>query len=338
MKAAILYKPGHLAIVEVPMPRPNEFQALVRMEACGICSGTDTHIFEGKMPFPVDYPGLFGHEGTGRVVEQGRRVRKYQVGERVLRPCAIYPDQRIDGLGSCWGSYAEYGLVTDLETWREELPDGDHARFSYGRFQQVVPAEFTSLEACLLITWKETYSALTLLGDVREKHVAIVGDGFVGLSFCRWAKALGASSITVTGHRDFRLERARKLGATQTLNTHRDKLPDSRMFDFIVDTVGSTKVIQDMLPRLRDRGRVGIYGVGETFQMEFDRGQGPRVWSLVQINPDEPGVHEEVLTLLKPHHFLADDFVTCTLPLGDLPKALAHLRDPQSIKAVIQFV
>ncbi|MBI4025275.1 MAG: alcohol dehydrogenase catalytic domain-containing protein [Verrucomicrobia bacterium] len=120
MKAAILHKPGELEIAGIPTPRPNDYQTLARMEACGVCSGTDTHICEGTMPFPIDYPSVFGHEGVGTVVETGRRVCRYKFGDRVLRPCAIYPGQWVNGLGSSWGSYAEYGLVTDLDRWREE--------------------------------------------------------------------------------------------------------------------------------------------------------------------------------------------------------------------------
>ncbi len=74
MKAAILHKPGRLEIAEIAMLCPNDYQALVRMEACGVCNGTDTHILEGKMPFPIDYPGVFGHEGVGRVVEGMNKV------------------------------------------------------------------------------------------------------------------------------------------------------------------------------------------------------------------------------------------------------------------------
>lgn len=337
MKAAVLHKPGELEIAEIPTPRPNAYQALVRMEACGVCSGTDTHIFEGKMAFHIDYPGVFGHEGVGKVIEVGKRVREYKLGDRVLRPCAIYPGQWIGGLGSSWGSYAEFGLVTDLETWREEEPIGEHGKFGYAKMQLVVPPELDATAAAMLITWKETFSALRHLGDVRSKHVAIVGDGSVGLSFCRWASALGAASVTVIGRRDFRLERARKLGATQTVNARQTKLPEMRSFDFVVDTIGSSQVIQQMLPTLRDEGRIGVYGVGDTFRVAFDRSHGPRSWSFAQINPDEASCHDEVFSWFKKRNFLTDDFVTRIEPLQNLPEALAHLREARSIKAVIHF-
>ncbi len=337
MKAAILRKPLQLEIADIPTPRPNDYQALVRMDVCGVCSGTDTHIYQGKMPFPIDCPGVFGHEGVGTVIELGKCVRRYQLGDRVLRPCAIYPDQTIDGLGSCWGSYAEYGLVTDLETWREEEPQGNHDRFWYARLQRKVPASFSPAQASLLITWKETYSALRALGDVRGKCVAVVGDGCVGLSFCRWAKVLNAARVTVLGRRDFRLQRAQSLGADQIIHTRRDRLPETRSFDFIADTVGSSAIIQQMLPLLRDQGRIGVYGVGETFRLEFDRSQGPRVWSLVQINPDEAACHDEVIQWMQGHSFREQDFVTCVEPLERLPQALRHLEEPASLKSLIRL-
>ncbi len=337
MKAAVLRKPLQLEIVDIPAPTPNDYQALVRMEVCGVCSGTDTHIYEGKVPVPIDCPSVFGHEGVGTVIELGKRVRRFRMGDRVLRPCAVYPDQWVGGLGSSWGSYAEFGLVTDLETWREEAPDGDHGRFWYGRLQLVVPTALSPTEAALLITWKETYSALRTLGDPRGKHVAIVGDGAVGLSFCRWASILGAASVTVVGRREFRLQVARKVGSTQTLHVPQKKLPEARSFDLVVDTIGSSPVVQQMLPTLRDLGRLGAYGVSDSFRVEFDRSQGPRAWSFAQINPDEASCHAEVLELLKKHPYRADDFVTGVEPLENLLGALSHLREPRSVKSIIRF-
>lgn len=336
MKAAVLESPGQLKIAEVDQPRPNDYQALVRMESCGVCSGTDVHILEGKVPFPIDHPSIFGHESVGQVVEVGKRVRKYRVGDRVLRPCAIYPGQKMGNLGSSWGGYAEYGLITDVESWRVEEPTADHGKYWYSRLQIRSPQDLPLLDACMLITWKETFSALHALGPVNGKHVAIIGDGAVGLSFGQWIGGMGCDSLTVIGRREFRLERARKLGA-EILNTHQDPLPKSRVFDVVVDTIGSSQSIQQMLPTLRDKGQIGVYGVPDTFRVEFDRSQGPHTWSLVQINPDEAACHNEVLAIMKKHGFSAADYVTCEESLDNLPKAMAHLREPQSIKAVIRF-
>jgi threonine dehydrogenase-like Zn-dependent dehydrogenase len=337
MKAALLEGPSRLRIADVPAPVPNDYQSLVRMELCGVCSGTDTKLFEGKKPFSIQYPSLLGHESVGRVVQVGKRVRRYAVGDRVLRACAIYPGQTVQGLGSVWGSFAEFGLVTDVATWRQEQPGSECDKFGYARLQLKVPGDLAVLEACLLITWKEIYSALKLLGGLQGKSVAIVGDGGVGLSFCQWARVFGCEAITVFGRRDFRLDRARKLGASRTWNTHRDKLPDSRSFDVVVDTIGSAQVIQQMLPLLREGGRIGVYGVGETFEVDFDRSLGPRTWSFVQINPDEAACHDEALALVRKHGFRAADFVTRIEPLENLELSFQHLRDPQSIKAVIRF-
>ncbi len=337
MKAAIIQEAGRLEIREFPVPKPNAWQALVRMDVVGVCSATDRKLVHGTKPFAPAYPALLGHESVGTVVELGKRVKAYAVGDRVLRPCALYPGQSAEGISSAWGSFCEYGLVADLETWREEEPEGDHARFSYARMQKKVPADWTAEPACLLITWKETYSSLTQTGEIAGKDIAVWGDGAVGLSFVAWARALGAASIFVIGRRDFRLERARALGATAICNI-RDggKFAGGRDFDVVVDTLGCDANIAQSLPRLRPRGVFGVYGT-DSFETTFDRSFGPASWSYVQANPDEAGVHDEVVGRLSDTPFDPAQWITFRGGIDDLPAAFTHLETPESVKAVITF-
>ena len=89
MKAAVITEPGRLEIAEVPDPASGPYQALVRMLACGTCSATDLKIIDGKFG-PTDYPVILGHESVGEVIEVGERVANLDVGDHVLRPCAVY--------------------------------------------------------------------------------------------------------------------------------------------------------------------------------------------------------------------------------------------------------
>lgn len=338
MKAAVITAPGILEIRELPVPRPNPYQALVRMDVAGVCSATDRKLAHGLKPFAPVYPTILGHEGVGTVVELGARVRRYALGDRVLRPCAAYPGQTFEGLTSSWGSFAEYALVTDAETWREEEPSGDHARFGYSRMQKTVPAEFTPEQACLLITWKETFSSLTQAGGIAGKDIAVLGDGAVGLSFVAWSRALGAASVLAVGRRAFRLERARALGADAVCNVRAgDSFAGGRDFDIVVDTLGTNDAIAQSLPRLRPRGVFCVYGLDASFETAFDRSLGPASWSYVQANPDEAGVHDEVTARLAASPLDAEQWITFRGGLGDLAGAFTHLESPESVKAAIFF-
>jgi alcohol dehydrogenase len=339
MKAAVIESAGILEIRNIPAPKPNAYQALVKMDIVGVCSATDRKLVHGLKPFAPAYPAVLGHEGVGTVIETGRRVRAFQTGDRVLRPCALYPGHTgPDGLSSAWGSFAEYALVTDVEAWKAEEPDGEHKRYGYARLQKTIPAHFSKEQACLLITWKETYSSLIQAGPLAGKDVAVLGDGAVGLSFVAWSKALGAASTLAVGRREFRLDRAKRLGATSVCNVRAgEEFSGGRDFHVVVDTLGSNEAIAQSLPRLRPGGAFCVYGLDGSFETTFDRSAGPPSWSYIQANPDEAGVHDEVIRLLSVQPFSAAEWITFEGGLADLPAAFEHLQTPQSVKAVITF-
>lgn len=339
MKVAVIEKPGVVQVRDIPTPKPNPYQALVRMEVVGVCSATDRKLVHGMKPFAPAYPAVLGHESVGVVVETGERVKNYKTGDRVLRPCAIYPGHiGPDGLSSAWGSFAEYALVTDLETWKAEEPEGDHKRHGYARMQKRVPAHFSKEDACMLITWKETYSSLIQAGTISGMDVAVLGDGAVGLSFVAWSKALGAASTLVVGRREFRLERAKRLGATSTCNVRAgEEFTGGRDFEIVMDTLGTNEAIAQSLPRLRGGGAFCVYGLDSTFETAFDRSYGPPSWSYIQANPDEAGVHDEVVRRLSESPFDSGEWITFRGGIDELPAAFEHLQTPESLKAVIIF-
>ena len=75
MKAAVVTRPGRLELLDVPDPRPDDYQVRVRTLAVGLC-GTDRHIVDGTF-YRKDYPAILGHESLGQVVEVGRAVRSF---------------------------------------------------------------------------------------------------------------------------------------------------------------------------------------------------------------------------------------------------------------------
>ena len=113
MKALVVVRPGRLELRDVPRPVPGPREALVKIDACGICGTTDRELVAGTQPYHNEYPAILGHESTGLVVEVGPECRKFRVGDRVTRPAAIIAGDHRDGLASCWGGFAEYGLVRD---------------------------------------------------------------------------------------------------------------------------------------------------------------------------------------------------------------------------------
>ena len=79
MQVAIVPEPGRIELVDAPVPTPNEYEALVEILTCSICSGTDTHIVHDQFPMRA-YPCVLGHESIGRVIECGSAVRNLKPG------------------------------------------------------------------------------------------------------------------------------------------------------------------------------------------------------------------------------------------------------------------
>ena len=86
MKSYVVYKDHTCGFEEMPMPKYGEYDALVKLESCGVCTGTDTKIIHGKFKSIDTYPVVLGHEGVGRVIAIGSKVRTFKEGDLVLMP------------------------------------------------------------------------------------------------------------------------------------------------------------------------------------------------------------------------------------------------------------
>jgi alcohol dehydrogenase, propanol-preferring len=85
MRAMVLETPGEsLVLKEVPTPRPNQDQVLIKVHACGVCR-TDLHVVDGDLPNPK-LPIIPGHEIVGSVVQRGKNASSFAIGERIGVP------------------------------------------------------------------------------------------------------------------------------------------------------------------------------------------------------------------------------------------------------------
>ena len=140
MKAQLLPKPAPvetnpLVYTEVPQPRPQDDEVLVKVSACGICR-TDLHVVEGELP--SKQPNVIpGHQVVGTIAEQGTEARKYPLGTRVGIPWLHRTDQKCEYCVrgqenlcenaqftgySVNGGYAEY--IVAPEAFVYPIPDG----------------------------------------------------------------------------------------------------------------------------------------------------------------------------------------------------------------------
>lgn len=343
MRAAVVHGPGAIRVETAPEPAFGDYDALVRIVGCGVCSGTDSHILHGAFPWLTPYPFILGHESIGRVTHVGAKVRHLKPGDLVLRPVAARPGEVLGGLRSQWGGYAEWGVVADARAIREDAPPGQAPRLpAFAAAQQVVPADFDPLDAGMFITFKETLSWFHALGPVLGRAVVILGVGPVGLCFTRIAKYLGARPVIAVGRREERLELARSLGADATIITTRQELvPAVRELtggagaDVVVEAVGDAVLLAEAARVLADGGQLAVYGVPAVLETALSwAGTAPN-WSLRFIRPREEAVHDLALDLIRLGFIDLRAFVSHVLPLARIDEAFRLLAEKQALKIAV---
>lgn len=345
MLAGVVRQFGKVKAEEVPMTTMGDYNALVKIDACAFCNGTDSHIIEGTLPFVSPLPLILGHESVGHVIEIGAKVRNYKVGDVVFRPSANHAGIS-DAPHSCWGGFAEYGTITDSKAITEDN-GGDPSNVK--TMQQIIPEGIDPVEATTLITIKETLSALLIAGFKANQTLVVFGSGPVGMGFALCGKMLGASKVVLVGRRDERLKQTLAFGVDEVINSSKEdvvkrakELSNGRGFDLVVDAIGDYNIINVAVKIVAHQGIVGQYGVPivprekfQQFNLDF-RGT-PGNWSLSFLNPDEPLTHEIVCGWAKHGLISMKSFITEIMPLTDIDKAYEIIKGGNAIKIILSM-
>lgn len=342
MRSYVVYKDGTKKIVDnMPIPKIGDYDALVKIESCGVCNGTDTKIIHGKFKGIEDYPVVLGHEGVGRVVELGAKVRNYKVGDLVLMP---YWSDVPEGYSSGWGTYSEYNIVTDA--YAQEADGIIPAEFSYGQCK--LPADFDPVTSAMIITFREVLSTMKRFGMEPNKSIVILGLGPVGLSFVQFAKLTGMGPIIAIDITDEKLERAKKLGADYTINsktadivsTVKGIIPEG--VDFALDAVGVNSFINTALEIIKPDAKVCVYGISEVMNQNVDWSKCPYNWTLhfhqFPSKKAESEAHGQVCAWIEAGILNPADYVSHVFDFDDIDKAFEKIenREPM-LKMVIKF-
>jgi threonine dehydrogenase-like Zn-dependent dehydrogenase len=344
MRAAIVPEPGRIEVVDLPEPVYGDYEALVEILTCSICSGTDTHIVYDQFPMRA-YPCVLGHESIGRVIACGAKVRSYKPGDLVLRPTAVRPGEKLGGFNSMFGSFAEFGIVADAAAIIDDTPRGQTPRLPpFASAQQIVPPDFDPDLAGALITFKETLSFLQRLGVQAGRSLLILGSGTVGLSFTLAAKLIGAHPVIVTGRRPEPLQAARDFGADAVVNVAVEELAEAVKSHnqgagvaYAVEAVGDWKVLQAGIRALGDGGQIGIYGVAPERVATLDWSGAPSNWALRFVQPKEDDVHQQVLDQMRLGFLDLTPFVTHRIPFSAIQEGFDLVRNKQATKVSIRI-
>jgi len=217
MKAAVLRElKAPLNIEEVARPKPDPHEVLVEVEACGVCH-SDLHVAHGDWPQLVPItklPLVLGHEIVGRVVEKGAAVTELELGDRVGIPWVHWT------CGECGFCREGNENLCVKQKITGVTVDGGYAEFVKAPASHAlkIPDELSCIDAAPLFCAGVTvYRALRHAKIEPGQRLAIFGVGGLGHLAVQIGHGLGAI-VTAIDISEDKLEHARSLGATHTLN------------------------------------------------------------------------------------------------------------------------
>ena len=270
-RAAVMTGLNKIEIEERPVPTPGAQQAVVRIEAVGVC-GSDTAYFKvGRIgDYVVDGPIILGHEVAGQVETVGSEVTNVKPGDRV----AIEPGTPCRNCVECLAG--RYHLCPDFVFLATPPYDGALMQLLLidSRNLFPIPDEMSYEQGALLEPLSVGIWACNRARLQPGDHVLVTGAGPVGLVSAAAARAFGAGSVTITDLSDFRLDLAKSMGFA----TEKSQDPSEQTFDVLIECSGAPGVLADGLRRLRPAGRAAMVGMSKEPSIALP---------LAQLNPQE---------------------------------------------------
>ena len=363
-KAVICRENNQPVVVEtIDVAPPRAGEVMVRLAACGVCH-SDLSATNGTIPFPP--PLILGHEGAGEVIEVGPGVTDFKVGDHVLSSfvtmCGICHYCTIGRPALCdVGAKTLYTLPTgDLRTSDASgaplnIFSGCGVMAEYAtlstrsiiRIPQDAPLKQAALVGCGVMTG---FCAATNTAHVEPGAiVAVFGCGGVGLSAIQGAAVSGAGMIVAVDIDDFKLELAKLMGATHTINSKGEeslvktlkKLTGGGV-DYAFECVGSGELVATAYGALRKGGTAVVVGVARpkdmtsirtaslTFEEKTLTGS---YFGSARPREDAP----RILGLYKSGKVKLDELVTRTYSIDEAAQAFADLEAGKNARGVIVF-
>lgn len=255
-------EPG-LWMTDVPEPEPGHNDIKIKMHKTAIC-GTDVHIYNWDewSKRTIKTPMVIGHEYAGEVVGIGQEVRGFSIGDRVsgeghitcghCRNCRggrTHLCRNTFGVGvNRPGCFAEYMVLPAVNAFK--LPDA-------------VSDEMASIFDPL---GNAVHCALSF--DMVGEDVLITGAGPIGIMAAAVSRHIGARHIVITDINEYRLNLARKMGATRAVNTKETSLRQvmaelgmTEGFDVGLEMSGAPSAFREMLETMNHGGKIAMLGL-----------------------------------------------------------------------------
>ncbi|MGJ9459920.1 NAD(P)-dependent alcohol dehydrogenase [Oceanobacillus sp. CF4.6] len=289
IKAAVAKTVGEeLKIEDVELTDPGAEEVLIKIVATGVCH-TDAESINGR---GAPFPAVLGHEGAGIVEKVGSSVTNVQVGDHVVLSYSYCGEcsQCLTGHQNLCERTVELNFGGKSKDGSNRIHQHNHAlstffgqssfaTYSIANKNNVVKVDkdvdlaLLGPLGCGIQTGSGT--VMNSLNPEPGTSIVIYGGGAVGLSAVMAAKIMGLKHIIVVDLHQSRLDLAKELGATHTLNGKEvDVVKEIKEITnggshYAVETTGATPVIKQSVAALRVSGKVAIVGMGGDVTLNF---------------------------------------------------------------------
>jgi NDMA-dependent alcohol dehydrogenase len=360
MRAAVLYEVGRPLVVEdVELLPPRGGEVLVRIAATGVCH-SDLHYIKGDLVMPL--PVVLGHEAAGIVEAVGPGVTSVRPGDRVVilfapacghcrycdsgRPHLCEMRYRVrgkmpDGTTRLRARGREVHHFTCVSSWAERAVVPEAGVLPIG---PDVPLAAAALLGCAVTTG--VGAVVNTARVVPGSSVAVFGLGGVGLNVVQGARLAGAATIIGVDLLDHRLEAARRLGATHTVNAGRaDPVAEIRDLtqggvDYAFEVIGRAATVRQAVDACARGGTAVVVGLppsreelhlpGPAFVLD-EKTLRACFYGSSRLRADIP----RLLALYRAGRLALDELVTATFPLDQVNDAVAALDRGDGLRSVL---
>ena len=338
MRVAVYYNNNDVRVEEIPKPTISSDEILVKAMACGLCGSDVMEWYRIKKA-----PRVLGHEMTGEIVEVGKDVDNYKVGDRVFVshhvPCNF-----------C--HYCQDGRHTACETLKQ-------TNFYPGGLSEFVRIPKKNVESgTFLLPDEMSYEDGTFIeplgcviraqrrAEIKKGHtVLVLGSGISGILHIQLARMIGARKIIATDIDEFRLNEARKFGAHEIINAEEDvplrvkEINEGRLADRVIICTGAVSAFKQALKSVDSGGSILFFAPtepGVDIPISFNE-----LWmnqiELTTTYAAAPIDIEEAIELIKSQKINVQEMITHRMSLAETSIGFQIVANAkESLKVIIE--